>query len=333
VSLKDGHVAIFSLQDDLHALVIRKAMEERFGVNCSFIVTNGISGGGGLTWSGDGRFGPSLLTHSGKLIDVRSIDLIWWRRTNYWQLTPPNLENPVDLDVINNDCRESLLGLLLTRFRGTWVSEPNATRIAENKLVQLKAAMDEGFRTPRTLVSQDPIQIGRFCSELKNNVVVKTVKGTVKAPVLTTRLNTELLNHDTTLKMSPAIYQELIPGNRHLRAQCFGDQVLAAMIECDSLDWRPFLDSPAVPYDLPESTTRALRRILRTLGLKMGVFDLKLDEHDEPVWLEVNPQGQFLFVQGMSGLNLEEAFCHFLDVELDQARQTRSNSKSGIVDP
>lgn len=293
-------------------------MEERFGVTCSFIVTNGISGGRGLTWSTDGGFGPSLWTHCGNLIDVRSIDLIWWRRTNYWQITPPELDNAIDLDVINNDCRESLLGLLLTRFRGIWVSEPNATRIAENKLVQLQAAVDAGFRTPRTLVSQDPAQIRSFCRELDYHVIIKAVKGTVKASVLTTTVRAELLECEEALRMAPAIYQELIPGNRHVRAQCFGDEVLAALIECDSLDWRPFLNSPAVPYGLPEAAKQALRGILRTLGLKMGVFDLKLNDHDELIWLEVNPQGQFLFIQGMSGLNLEEAFCRFLYRELAQ---------------
>jgi glutathione synthase/RimK-type ligase-like ATP-grasp enzyme len=323
-TLKTGHIAIFSLQDDLHALVIRKALEERFGVSCSFIVTNGISGGGGLTWSTDQRYGPSLLTHEGKAIDPRSIDLIWWRRTNYSQIAPQGLENPVDLDLINNDCRESLVGMLWTEFKGVWVNEPSATRFAENKLVQLQAAVRMGFRTPRTLVSQDPGAIRRFSGQLHNDVIVKAVKGTIKAPVLTTRLHAELLCNDEALRMSPAIYQELIPGNRHLRVQCFGEEVLAAAIDCDALDWRPFLDSPAVPYRLPDQTEQRLRAILVALGLKMGVFDFKLDEQGEPVWLEVNPQSQFLFVQGMSGLNLEDAFCRFLCHEMKSAGRNHS---------
>ncbi len=48
----------------------------------------------------------------------------------------------------------------------------------------------------------------------------------------------------------------------------------------------------------------------------MGVFDLKVAPDGEPVWLEINPQGQFLFVEGMCGLPLTAAFCRFLASEI-----------------
>ena len=50
----------------------------------------------------------------------------------------------------------------------------------------------------------------------------------------------------------------------------------------------------------------------------MGIFDVKLTEDDEPVFLEVNPQGQFLFVEGLCGLPLADIFAAFL---VDQATQ------------
>ena len=48
------------------------------------------------------------------------------------------------------------------------------------------------------------------------------------------------------------------------------------------------------------------------MGLNMGIFDLKLDPQGDPVWLEVNPQGQFLFLEGMSDLRLADAFADHL---------------------
>ena len=44
----------------------------------------------------------------------------------------------------------------------------------------------------------------------------------------------------------------------------------------------------------------------------MGVFDLKLTQDAEPIWIEINPQGQFLFAEGLSGLDLTSAFAEFL---------------------
>ena len=54
-----------------------------------------------------------------------------------------------------------MLGTLRTAFRGRWVSDPEATRRAENKLVQLVAAKAAGFRVPRTLVSNDPAEMNQ----------------------------------------------------------------------------------------------------------------------------------------------------------------------------
>ncbi|MFJ7045070.1 hypothetical protein ACIQVC_16895 [Streptomyces sp. NPDC101112] len=34
------------------------------------------------------------------------------------------------------------------------------------------------------------------------------------------------------------------------------------------------------------------------------MIDMKPDSHGVPVWLEINPQGQFLFMQALSGLDL-----------------------------
>jgi len=48
------------------------------------------------------------------------------------------------------------------------------------------------------------------------------------------------------------------------------------------------------------------------LQLEMGVVDLKFTLEGEPVWLEVNPQGQFLFLDAFTDLRLAEKFAHYL---------------------
>jgi hypothetical protein len=70
---------------------------------------------------------------------------------------------------------------------------------------------------------------------------------------------------------------------------------------------------------LPDLEHR-LSVLLTDLDLRTGVFDLKLDADGEPVWFEVNPQGQFLFIEGLGGLELTSAFADFLRAEVDRAR-------------
>jgi glutathione synthase/RimK-type ligase-like ATP-grasp enzyme len=211
---------------------------------------------------------------------------------------PSSLADDAARDLGGRDCRTTLFGIVLTWFTGTWVDHPESIRLAENKLIQLEAATDEGLRVPRTLVSQDPLTVRRFCRELDNRVGVKTVAGTPETPIMTGQVTAEMLRSDQAISVSPAIYQELVPGRRPLRICCFGERTYGAVLETDRLDWRYPLDATAAPYEVDGSIAAALQRVLRRLGLRMGVFDLKLDPDDVSWWLGVNPQGQFLFLEG-----------------------------------
>ena len=238
--------------------------------------------------------------------------LLWLRRWGYPQRAARDLSERAHIEVINESCASTLLGTLLTRFEGAWVSDPAATRRAENKLVQLRAAAAAGFKVPRTLVSQDPCQIRRFCDLLEGQVVIKAVRATPSSQLFTLKARPEHLESDAALRACPTIYQEYIPGRRHIRALCCGDDVHAVTIDTTDLDWRQNLDVPLTPIEVEPETKRRLAHVLQFMGLRMGVVDLKVDDECERVWLELNPQGQFLFVEGLTGLDLTGAFSDFL---------------------
>jgi len=255
---------------------------------------------------------------------VRELDAIWWRRLTGPPRLPEWLEDEAARDLVERECRATLLGLVLTEFRGAWISHPEATRLAENKLVQLDAARRAGLRLPRTLVSQDPAAVRRFCEEREHEVVVKTVAGTPKTPVMAGRVTPELISRDEDVALCPAIYQELVPGSRHLRVCCFGDRIYTGLLETDRLDWRYPLDARVEPYELDGATARRVRAVVAALGLRMGVLDMKLAPEGPPVWLEINPQGQFLFLEGMAELPLTNPFADFLLREADAGASLRS---------
>ena len=88
---------------------------------------------------------------------------------------------------------------------------------------------------------------------------------------------------------------------------------MRAVLESSELDWRSNLDIPFRTIDLDNEIKEKIRKVTKRLGLQMGVFDLKLIEGSmSPVWLEINPQGQFLFVEGLTNLNLTKYFAKFL---------------------
>ncbi|MFE4592055.1 hypothetical protein [Streptomyces laurentii] len=248
-------------------------------------------------------------------MDVKEIGAVWWRRPVMRQLVPQGT-GEAEADLIDNDCRTALLGVLLNDFSGTWISHPYATSIAENKLVQLREARAAGLRVPRTLVSQDPVEIRDFCASSGRDVIVKTVRGCSLQPLLTRRVTDAHLAAEQSIRMAPAIYQEYVPGTRHIRALCLGSDIHAVGIESDELDWRcnlrGLVSGTIRPAALDDATAALVTATLERLHLAMGVVDLKIDPDGLPVWLEVNPQGQFLFMEALSGKDFTGPCVDFL---------------------
>ncbi|MGW6842562.1 ATP-grasp domain-containing protein [Streptomyces sp. NPDC054958] len=305
-----------SEQNDLHALAAQKELEQYGDVCCHIIESNRVCQGDGVSWTeGEGlRSAPLLPARGNELLDIRNVDAIWYRRVFGPQSLDFEIEDAEHRSLIEGSATAALVGILLAEFKGAWISDPFATRSAENKVYQMRVARRAGFSVPRTLVSNNPSIIRRFCAELGDQVVVKSLRQSENTILLTQKLRPEHLESDECLRLCPAIYQEYVPGPKHLRVQIFGDYISAMSITSEDLDWRPNLNVPCEVYHLNDATVSRLRRVVRDLNLRMGVVDLKLSG-DVPTWLEINPQGQFLFVEGLTGLPLNEAVCRFLRQE------------------
>lgn len=308
-------VLILTRAEDVHAFAVADALGQR-GLRASIVETDRVAVGGRLSWSLDAG-PPGLLTDVyGDQVRVRDAVVVWCRRLNGESQLPEGLDDSAH-DLVARDCRASLLGLVDTEFAGTYISHPEATRAAQNKLVQLRAAQAAGFRIPRTLVSSDPEAVRDFCERLGWRVVVKTVSGAgPRQPVMTGRVTPELLA-PAAVQMCPAIYQELVAGDRHLRVNVFGRRVYTALLRTPRLDWRYPLDCEVEPYEIDDVTQRQLHDVLGRLGLRMGIFDLKITPEGDVTWLEVNPQGQFLWLEGLCGMPLRAAFADFVADEVE----------------
>ncbi|NUT45618.1 MAG: hypothetical protein HOV86_37065 [Thermoactinospora sp.] len=304
-------IAIITHERDLHAFAVQHRLRERFGVGAHIVETDHFYRSPGLSWTPEGV--GVLPGREGEAVEMAEMDLIWFRRVGNGRTTAlPEVTDPDYRDVIFSDSATAAIGMVMAGYRGNVVDHPQAVHLAQSKVLQLRIAHDVGWRLPQTLISQSPERIRAFCEAMGGAAIVKVVGGSSARTAATTVVSKELLADEASLSLAPAIYQELIPGSRHLRVQVFGDRVHAALFEVDELDWRFDLNFPAREYPLPDEVAKNLHEVLRRLDLKMGIFDLKLTDAGEYVWLEINPQGQWLFVEGMTGMPLLESFSTFL---------------------
>jgi predicted ATP-grasp superfamily ATP-dependent carboligase len=117
---------------------------------------------------------------------------------------------------------------------------------------------------------------------------------------------------EADLGLCPGIYQHQIPGQRHLRINCYGDDVVAFAIETEIMDWRRDHSAATTHVALDPGTEQLCRELIAGLGLRMGVIDAKVLDNGSPCFLEVNPQGQFLFLEAATGFDLTGACAAFL---------------------
>jgi len=320
-------IAIFSLSTDIHALAIAHELKKRH-CQCYLVGTDSLIEAGGLSWSLDPSQGSQLRDLTDEWFSVSDLDLIWWRRTNSPQQRPAGISDE-EYEFASRQWLGALNGILFNQFVGVWLSEPGKTTHAENKLVQLQAASKAGLRVPATLVSQEPDVVRDFIGRQDGSVVAKSVRG-IRRCIQPVRVMAEQLTPQL-VKFAPTMYQEFIPGDRHLRINCFGEAIYPMMYRSKSLDSRDSLP-PHELVKLSPDIEAALKETMRLLDIRMAIMDAKLSPDDEFVWLEANPQGQFLYQDGLSDFDLKSRFVDFLieEAQIGRASCDSNNAVSQI---
>ncbi len=308
-------IIIVTIADDLHALTVQHSLREHGYQDCHIIECDRVAQRCAMTYGLNYDTRNHIVTSEGNTISVSDATVLWLRTIATQQLLRREVEDDRARTLISNEARGGLLGYLETHFRGTWVSTIDATYRASDKILQLRAASECGFRVPKTLVSQCRSDIAAFFDACGGQVIVKPIIG-VSGPLIRTSMLDEPNRYDDdSLCASPTLYQEYVAGHRHIRLNCFGNASFAAEIVSRDLDWRPNLNVPIAAFPVEPALHHSVRRVLNALGLAMGIVDLKLTPGGDVVWLEVNPQGQFLFLDALTDLGLVDRFAAYLHAE------------------
>jgi glutathione synthase/RimK-type ligase-like ATP-grasp enzyme len=131
-------------------------------------------------------------------------------------------------------------------------------------------------------------------------------------------LTPEKLDRIDSLSLSPAIFQEYIEKAADIRVTIVGERIFSCRIcsqrtEATAVDFRRMVlldDADQVPHEahrLPPEIAGKLLGLMQTLGLSFGCIDLVETIDGEYVFLEVNPSGQWMWIEQRLGLPISEA--------------------------
>ena len=261
------------------------------------------------------------LKHSGNWIHGDQVKSVWYRR-NVAPTLPPHLDR-YNQEFCTRESRAFLDGALASIPTDRWLSQPMAISRAELKLYQLTVANQIGFRLPATAATNDEVVVMRFTENRKT--VSKAVRsGYIDSPegyrsMFTTALSEEDLHDLGGLCLAPVTFQEHIPKKSDIRVTVVGEEVFAAEIMSQShpssaTDWRA-TENPDLEHKihrLPDSTKKRCLELVQHLGLGFGAIDLALTEGDEYVFFEINPNGEWLWIELQLGFPIAKRIAQWL---------------------
>lgn len=256
----------------------------------------------------------SLVLKDGTRLFLEEITSVWYRRPT--PIAPAEHLSPLEKSFIEREANAGLWGWL-RGLQAFWVNHPDAIRAAGHKPQQLQLAQSLGLAIPKTLITSEPEAFKRFYAECHEQVIYKLMgypwyKDSTDLPIsaFTTLVPKEMAEQAHRISATAHLFQEFIEKQCDLRAILLGNEVFVTemypLSEATRVDFRA--DYSALryaPHDhLPETVREALLSINRAYHLVYSAIDLVYTPDGRYVFLEINPVGQFGWLEAHLGIPL-----------------------------
>lgn len=208
----------------------------------------------------------------------------------------------------------TLEGIYRLLSKKHWFNNVYAIRNAENKIYQLLLAKEIGLAIPSTLISNQYSQIRRFIEHGKH--IIKPVHNArimdEKHPqiVYTSEVTQEIKKEEAEFNIN--YFQSKIEKRCDVRATFVGEKCYAVAIDSQSLedtcvDWRKGEHVLRhTPIELPHDIRTKCLLMMAKLNLNFGAIDFVIDKQGNYVFLEINPNGQWAWIEHMTGLPISK---------------------------
>ena len=318
-------VIIFAYAKENHTAPVKWALEQAgYQVACW----------GGLSWTEQQQ--ASLLLDAQTLdaqtkmtlgpFTVEPGDAIWIRRPDVPTHNPSVAE--ADRKFAEQEYRAfyHCIAYTLETLPVWCINKFSAARFIHNKAVQLNLARACGLKVPATLLSNSPGPIRQFVARNPNRTIGKGFSPHVwqrndedgVSVTETFKLTPELLPSDEVLTYAPGIYQERVEKQFDIRMVIMGHTVYSFALHNPrkALDWRQDAGLGNLQVEsiyTPPDVEKGILEFARKAKICFGSVDFAVDNNGKWWFLEINEQGQFLWLDQFNPqARTLEKFCAFI---------------------
>jgi glutathione synthase/RimK-type ligase-like ATP-grasp enzyme len=266
------------------------------------------------------------LRHGDRKLALDQLSSVWYRRPTGFDFGP-DMPEPEKL-FARKEAMQAIGGIL----RATdcqWVNRPDIDATGELKPYQLELAKRLGLRVPRTLLTNDPQEVKALLEVADGPIVYKSqIGGVIHYPgafpggLLTAIVGDEIHEHLDRVGHTMCMFQEYIEKAYEVRLTVIGNRYFPVTIDSQNqddskVDWRGVTgETGSMPYGpyrpLPDEVIKKTQALLAEIGAVYAAVDFIVTPDGEYVFLEVNPAGQFMWLQHDLGLELGDEMADLL---------------------
>lgn len=273
-----------------------------------------------------------VITQQEKTIHLSDISGVWIKRqsvliTSEEEQTFCGFEDYCNYKIWKDEWNSIIKQIIVhLKFLGVpFFDEADSILNAEKKLLQLDVARAVGFLTPSTIVSNRKSDIQNFLSHHNNDGILKLST----QPTFNKQKNvyfiyankvsaSDFMDLDNTIN-SPIVVQNYINKQYEVRYTFVNGEHFVCKIESQlsdksKVDFRryDFAKTPYLAIDAPENITQKVTLFMQKLNLNYGALDFIVDSCNNWYFLEVNPVGQYGWIEHLTGLQITSSILQFL---------------------
>lgn len=249
-------------------------------------------------------------------IDLNTIKVIYWRKpSSDCYVKPLTSLTKLKGDIKLTEFEKVMDFICHKNTHIKWLNKFTDFHKNDNKLIQLDLARSLDIKIPATIISN-------IRPSMEFVGIYKPIYAKLRVDDNDCLFSVKTTQHcEQVLDSIPYIHQSYIPKAFELRITIVGNKFFSCKIDSQQskdertrIDWRHYnLDKIYwTIYQLPSEIESKLLSLMKKMNLNFGCIDMIVTPDEEYVFLEINANGQWLWIEGYTGMKISREIANVI---------------------